>query len=171
MKVEVLKLRDGEPERLVDLTKPLGSGPLVDGRDLLKEVAPERIIGVVDRAIRLANELRNEMEVANAAQEVDYVSEVLVLGDLFERCLSEPHWVPAIVGIGSAFDFDSVADDDLSPNDRPLLAICAEYQFVRPLLWGGGITDLHTDADVWVGAGCEASDALDAAAAGIHSVC
>jgi hypothetical protein len=83
-------VRNRHCESLFDAFEPGIERALWCSGNLLEEIAPERVLRAWRHTIRLAHELRNNMEIPNLRKKISNDSKFLVCVDLFQMCLGKP---------------------------------------------------------------------------------
>src|SRR5437867_5413948 len=82
--LQFLELRDSNAEGITDAAQSCSLSLFRRTSNLFQKVAAKRVFALSYRAIRLAHELRNNVQVAYRPQKVRHVTESLVGIDLFE---------------------------------------------------------------------------------------
>jgi hypothetical protein len=103
------KLRHGYLQGISDATESCLLRLTIRASDLIKKVAPERVVPPAHGTIGFANKLRDQVEVPNRREEHCDLTEIPVDVDLLEVGLSKTFRVSQIVGMmGSLQQFLSV---------------------------------------------------------------
>jgi hypothetical protein len=114
-----LELRYGDLQRLRDSRQPRFERLFRRTGNLFEEVTSVRIAGASDRAIWVANELRNNMQISDRSEEVRHGSEFLVRRDLFQVCLSQTLVIVLILCIRAVQHLSPAVDHDLALYNGP----------------------------------------------------
>ena len=99
----------------------------------LEEIASERIVRATDRTVRFADQLWDDVKVANRFEERCKLPKRSVDIDLLEIGLRQSFRVSPIIPIRSFQESLSVPSDLFFPDQRPALFVLIEVQFVIPL--------------------------------------
>jgi len=91
------QLRNGHPQGIPNASQSRFPSLLRCPSNLLEEVPAKRVVPMSNRAIRFADELRNDMEISYRSKEFCHRSEVLVNIDLLKGGLSKAFRVSLIV--------------------------------------------------------------------------
>ena len=160
--LDVVELRNRDPECLLDAPEARLAGPFGRPRDLLEEVATEGIVRSPDRPIGVPDELGHDVQIADAREEGRQLSKLRVHVDLFEVGLREPRGIGRILFLRAVQRGLVAASNTLRTDERPTLAVLVERQLVHPRL--RAVLDRDADRDVRLAPGREAADRRDPAA-------
>lgn len=136
--------------------------------DLFQEVAAERIVRPSDRAVRLAHELRDEMEVSDRAEEHGQVPEDLIDADLLQVGLRETLRVRGVLLVRPFDQHLSGTAHSFAANARAPLVVLMECDLVLPGSLLSFLLELDGYLHVRVPAGSQTANAADSATARIE---
>jgi len=131
---------------MTDPAKPGVSHVLGGSGHLVEKVTAERVVRVVDGAVRFANELRDEMQVAGRGEELGNRPELPVGVDLLQGSLGQSSNVLVILLVGSRQDHLPGAPDSLLCDLGVLLS--SKDQSIPPLLGLVVVSYRHVDRQV-----------------------
>lgn len=141
------ELRNSDAKGFPDAAESRLSGIPWRPGQLLEEVSPIRVAYTTDGSIGLADELGNEMEVADLREELTNLTKASVRVNLLQVGLREAAGVVPIVVIGPLDDDARPTTDEFSRDDWSALVILRELDPVMPV---GGV-EIKSDIDDNVG--------------------
>jgi hypothetical protein len=119
-------------------------------RDLLKKVTAVRIVLPAHGAVRLADQLRHNVQIAHAAEKLSHFAKPLVGVHLLQIRLREPFRVLVILGVRPREDLFFVLEDLLFRDERPLPVVLPELEGLPPSCGGAVRPHSHIDQNVGV---------------------
>src|SRR6185295_10135580 len=163
--IHLAELRDGQAQSGVDAPEPARLRLSRRRGDALEEIGTERVLGPRSRALRVADELRNEMEIADLGEELGDLAELLVRVDLLQVRLRQSIRVRP-VGIVRTLEEGVIPSPDLlSLDDGYSLGVLPEFEPISPFPAVVEI-DRDVDRDRRALARVEAAQLTDTAACG-----
>ena len=172
-KREFVELRHGNSERLVDPLQTLESGFFGSLGNPEQEIGAVGVFETFPASLRIPNEVRYKMKVADRPEVVDDRTELSVGIDLFEVRLGHSFRVGPVLGTRSCEQLMTVVCDDLFLDNRPVTSsrLSRKRDFVRPSSSVGFIAHRNSKSDVTVieVPCCQTPDARHASPAS-HSV-
>jgi len=119
--------------------------------NLMEEVSTERIVFSPYRSIWFANQLRNDVEIADFAKKISKAAETTVDVYLLKMSLAEQCWIILVGRVGSFDEHLSVFANNLGLDLGALLRILTELQFIAPLGWPTRVSpNLDRDQNIWI---------------------
>ena len=170
IQVELVQLRHRRLQSLADPAKVSRALPYRGPGHPQQKIGAVRIVASVSPAVRLPDQMRHQVEIADRAQEIDYRPELAVGIDLLQMGLRHPLRVRFVVRVRPFENHLAISRDDLALEDRAMAAarFGGECHVVRPR--GGSAvvadSDLQGDVSVVEVPGGETADARYAAPVG-----
>ena len=152
---------------VLDAAQAGRAGTLRGLGDLFEEVAAEGIVRTAHRAVGLADELRNQMQVPDGAEERGQIAERLIDADLFQVRLGEPFGIRCVFLVRPVDQRLPAPAHALPPDAGPPPVVLVEGDLVPPR---DAALSFQIDGDLHVGipARGQAADAGDTAAARVQ---
>jgi len=144
VKLELLQLRHGNLQRFRDASKAGGQGSLVGRRQLLQEIPAIGVTRSSHGAIRLSDEMGDEMEVPHLGEELLQLTKRSVRVELLEMRLRQPLLILAVIVVRPFKDKLPVLRDHFSTDDGSFAIVLIEFQPVGP---GPIRTNIDLDLD------------------------
>ena len=150
------ELRHGHPESIIDSTQSRFQSSRICAGYLLKKIAAEGVSLSTASQVRVANQLRNDVQISDVGKKVGYLTEILVCIDLFEVGLRKSIDVETVFTSRPIKNYLAVFVNNLFLNGRSALFVLFELKSLHPLI--SIYTDTHFDHDLGNATGVETPD-------------
>jgi len=163
--LQILKLRHRNLQCFPDSTEASVACFFRRASDLLEKIRSKWILAAPDIAIRLPEQLGNEMKITDSAKKIRELPELTVDVDLLDVSLMKSCRIALVFGTGTTQHLFARTSDDLALDHGALPIVLAEAELIFPIR---RLPTAHgdSDLDIRIAPGGEASQSGNASSFG-----